>query len=176
MSTAIDATPVSISEQTATATRELCQMLGLVGIKPTEMKYLTLALAQAATDEAERNTAFAEQVRALYRQFIPTRPPKRAPHAHTESGRRQGQRRNDELVPIGTVNEALLDPYAPPNPWALQQLFGSEQLATVLNRYSPAKLKEALPLVQQRFPGTRPRAMTKSGIVSYIVEKVVGSA
>lgn len=157
---------LTIQQMSAAATRELCDAIGLGAIKPTDMKYLTLALAEVAAEEARRNPGFATRVCGRYHSLLPVKaPPKPKPIDRTRV----------TLVPIGTVDESLLDPYAPPNPWALQQLYGDRQLAQALNRYSLAKLKEAVALVQERFPGTKPQRLTKPGITDYIIGQLVAT-
>jgi hypothetical protein len=68
------------------------------------------------------------------------------------------------------MDESLIDPYGPPNPFGLQQLYGDEQLALALDRYAPARLRGAVPIVQERFPGTKPKSMSKAAIIEYIVK------
>jgi hypothetical protein len=63
-------------------------------------------------------------------------------------------------------------PYGPPNPFVLQQVYGDDQLALALERHPPAKLKEAVVIVQERYPGTKPKKPTKASIIAYIVETI----
>ena len=169
MSSIIDtttATTPTVQEQSAAATRDLCQALGLGTLKPAQLKLLTVALARAATEEAQQNEMFRQRVQMLYQSLIPVKAPKPPKPPKEVTGRRQ----KVKLEPIGTVDETELNPYAPPNPWALQRLYGDHQLAAALERYSPQALKEALPAVQERYPGTKPKRVTKPGIIDYIVE------
>lgn len=170
MSTAIDSAGVTTQERSASATRELCRTLGLGALKPAELKFLTIALAEVATSEAQRNMQFAHAISHLYQELLPTKP------AKATRGKGAAKRKEEAvLIPVGTVDPALLDPYAPPNPWALQILYGNHQLQQALERYSLAKLKEALPLVQERYPGSKPKALTKKGIATYIFSQLTAT-
>lgn len=178
MSITIDEATLTIQQRSAAATRALCEVLGLGALKPADLKYLALALTQAATEEARYDSAFADRIRALLQSLLPAKPAPRKPRDEASGlpGRRRGAVKRIDLVPVGRVDETLLDPYAPPNPWALQQLYGNDQLPAALDRYSLAKVKDALALMQRRYPDMRPKRMTKSGIIDYIVEQVVNPA
>lgn len=162
MSTTIDSAAVTIQERSASATRELCRALGLGAMKAADLKYLTIALAETAASEAQQNLDFAQAISRRYQSLRPEKPPK------TSGDNKRKSKNEPVLEPVGTVDPALLDPYAPPNPWALQILYGDHQLQQALERYSLAKLKEALALVQERYPGGKPTSMSKKGISTYI--------
>lgn len=170
MSSAVSEIRIPLAERSARATRDLCAVLGLGVLTPTNLKYLAVALMEVATEEAKRSDEFTEQVRSAYEAILPVKPQRRT---RTSDGSAPGTATKSwkvKLTPIGTVDEALLDPYAPPNPFALQQLYGNEQLPLALGRYSLTKLKEAVVVVQQRYPDTKPRRITKAGIVEYIMD------
>lgn len=170
----VDTATMTFQEQSTQATRDLCAKLGLDTVSPSQLKYLTLALMRIATEEAGRSSDFAERVRSLYLALLPARSNRRDADADRVSSRRGNGPNRIKLIPVGSVDEALLDPYAPPNPFVLQQLYGNEQLSLALERYTLTKLKEAVAVVQERFPGTKPKRMTKPGIVEYIVSAVTG--
>jgi hypothetical protein len=132
-------------------------------VSPSELKYLALALTQVATDEAARNADFATRIRTAYLSLLPQKgsASRRAPGNSSKKV---------QLTPIGDMDESLIDPYGPPNPFGLQQLYGDEQLALALNRYAPARLRGAVPIVQERYPGTKPTSMSKAAIIEYIVK------
>lgn len=164
-------TTATLQERSVQATRDLCKGLGLEGLSPANLKFLSLALTHVATEEITRNIDFADSVRSLYLSLLPQKAARGAPSR--DSSRSGGSKAwNVKLTPVGTVDEALLDPYGPPNPFALQQLYGNEQLALALARYTPAKLKDAVALVQQRYLGSRPKKMTKASIIEYIVSTI----
>lgn len=170
MSSVVETT-TTLQQQSAQATRDLCEALGLVAVSPANLKYLALALTLVATEEVARGSDFADRVRATYGSLLPARS---KPSAGSEKGGRSAGSKawNVKLTPIGTVDESMLDPYGPPNPFALQQLYGDDQLVLALGRYSPAKLKESVAIVQQRFPGTKPKKLTKVEIIDYIVRTI----
>ena len=171
MSTMVNHAPTTIQEQSAQATRELCHALGIEGVKPGDLKLLTIALARATTDEAQRNGEFRDRIVQLFQSLKPAPASKKASAkapAERHSGEKQGR-----LKVIGTVPRSDFDPYAPPDPWELQQLFGNDQLARMLNGYAVASLKQALPRVMERYPHTKPTKMTKAGIVDYILTQVM---
>lgn len=161
MSNADDAQS-TLQQRNAQATRECCEALGLGIVSPSDLKYLTLALMQAVTAEATLNADFATRIRTLYSSLLPQKA--------TASTRAAGKRSvKVQLTPIGDMDESLIDPYGPPNPFGLQQLYGDEQLALALERYAPARLQGAVPIVQERYPGTKPRSLSKAAIIEYIV-------
>src|SRR5579884_1253796 len=165
-------TGATIQERTTRASRDLCAALDLVGVTPATMKVLTLALAEVAAKEIMRNPAFGQQIRSRYEELQP-----RKPTSKRASGKRPpspGEQWKVKLTAVGQVDESLLDPYAPPNPFALRQLYGNDQLAVALGRYSLTALKQAVPAVEAANPGTKPKKVTKQGIIDYIVEHVAG--
>ena len=174
--TTLESTNITIQQQSVAATQELCEALGLGVLKPAELKYLTVALARGATEEAQRNDEFKQHIQSLYQSLLPVKPTKaKAPKKEPSSGARSSGSKKVKLTPIGSVDESELNPYAPPNPWALRRLYGDKQLSAALGRYSADKLKETLPAMQQRYPGTQPKKMTKPGIIAYIVEMLTSA-
>jgi hypothetical protein len=174
VSSAVEMTTASVQERTAEASRVLCAALGLVGLSATNMKYLMLALAEVADEEIHRNADFAARLRSRYEALVPARPSRAGRSSGASRPSRSSGPPKTRLTPVGTVDEGLLDPYAPPNPFLLQQLYGNEQLAAALGRHSLAALKQAVDVVQEQFPGTKPKKLTKPGIIDYIVEHVAG--
>lgn len=159
----------TVSERTTAATRDLCATLGIGDLSSANAKHLALALALVAGEEAARNGEFAARLREAYQALVPAKAP--APRKAAPAG----DKRKIRLTPVGVVDESELDPYGPPNPFALQKLYGNDQLRLALERYSLTALKETLPAMQERFPGTKPKKITKPGIIDYIVEYLVGA-
>lgn len=173
MSSAVETT-TTIQQRSAQATHDLCEALDLGALSPANLKYLALALTQVAVVEVSRSGDFAERIRTAYQSLLPEKPKRGT--SSVQGGRPGGNKAwKVKLMPIGTVDESLLDPYGPPNPFALQQLYGDEQLALALERYTPAKLKESVAIVQQRYPGTKPKKLTKAEIINYIVRTIAAS-
>lgn len=132
-------------------------------------KRLASVLVEIASEEIEQSSRFASRVGTLYRALEPV---KRSP-APKATNQRQAKGLPEDIVPIKHVEGNTFDLGAPPDPYFLLDVYGSQQLPRVLNAYSPKALKEAVEIVQTHKPGTRPQKQTKAGLVDYIVEQVV---
>lgn len=155
--------PRTAHQRSVEATRQLRTILGL-----GDLKLLATALAEVAAEEAAKNPRFATKIQDSYRELesLVTVEQTRAPTA---------ARPRAQLVPIRTF-PGWHDPLGPLDPYYLQRLYGDNQLALALDGYSLAKLKEAAAIVEQRFPGTKPKNRArKDSVTAYIVEKVTGS-
>jgi len=158
-------------ERSVLATRRLCEALGLGVVKPNELKRLTVALAEAAADEAGHNSEFAAHIRVLYERYVPVKKGKTT----GSSTRSKAKPEKVKLVPVGTFDESKFNPYGPLDPYILLQLYGTKQLALALDEYSLTALKGAASLVEQRNPGTKPKNRAKKdAVLAYIVEYVTG--
>ncbi len=157
--------PSTAAQRTSEAIRKAA---GKLGVK--DLKWLGAALAEAAADGVERNTAFAAQVRALYESMVPPRPIK-------EPSRRRGGRAapDVELVPIKQM-DVFINPAAPPDPYFLLELYGPAQLPLALSRNTAPRLREAVKMVKERNPGTRPNGTNSAALIDYIVEHVAGAS
>lgn len=160
-------TTATVQERSTQATRDLCAALDLGVLSAANLKFLALALMQVATQRIQQDTTFADQVRTAYQSLLPAPKVGRSGASASPGAVKSWQ---VKLIPIGRADDSLLDPYGPPNPFALQQIYGDEQLALALGRHTPAELRESVLFVQQRYPGTKPKKMTKAGIIDYIVE------
>lgn len=169
-------TAAALKERSAAATRHLCETLHLEGVEPRDLNYLALALTEVAAQEAERNSAFNQRIRQLYEAIIP---PKKVVKTRGASSI-QRPTQAEILAPlraVGTVDPERIAPYAPPDPYALMDLFGAEQLPRALYRYTLDNLKRAVPFVQAQHPGTKPTSMAKKdAIVEYIMRYVTEPA
>ncbi|MEO7002719.1 MAG: hypothetical protein ABI068_12990 [Ktedonobacterales bacterium] len=175
MSAVLDATPTTHSmtdqERSVLATRRLCEALGLGVVKPNELRRLTIALAEAAADEAGHNSDFAKHIRVLYERSASVKKSK----VTEPSTRRKKMPEHPNLTPVGTFDESKFNPYGPLDPYILLQLYGIEQLPLALDGYSLTALKGAVSLVEQRNPGTKPKNCSKKdAVLEYIVQYVTG--
>lgn len=153
------------------ATRRLCAALELGTLKPKDLKHLSVALTEAATDEVALNKAFAERILRTYRALVEAGAPKRAPKGAIIDPARKPAK--PKLVPIGHVDPALLGPDMPLNPYVLQQLYGYDQLRLALEGRALKALQQAADVVQQRHPGTAPaKRSQKASLIDYIVRCV----
>lgn len=154
----------------ATATRRFTEALGLGAVKPKDLKHLTLALAEIATDEVSRNPEFAQHIRARFRELVDSEP--RIPRP-TKSGRL-----SVDTPLVKTVRPGLtqVSTYGPMDPYALLERYGEAQFETALSRYPLDDLKKASGLVQERNPGTKPKSKARrDALIDYIVQYVTGS-
>lgn len=158
----------SVSQRSIQATRRLREVLAL-----DDLKFLATAIAEVAAEEAAGNPAFAARIRATYHELEALRPPQRTPRgAHGAPGTPGAV-----LVPLHAIDDGKeIDPYAPPDPYFLRDLYGDPQLRRALERYSLARLQEAATAIEQGHPGTKPRNRgRKAAIIDYIVAHVSGA-
>jgi hypothetical protein len=165
-------TPTKVKERSAEATRHLCETLQLPTLATKDLAYLALALAEAASEEAEHNVEFNRRVRELYEKIAP--PKKLAKPKQTTAW---PQPTKEELMiplrAVGRVDPERIAPFAPTDPYALLELFGPAQLPRALYLHTLDNLKRAVPFVQARHPHTRPTNMgRKDAIVDYIMRYV----
>lgn len=169
----VDAPIVTEQERAALATRRLCAALDLGTLKPKDLKHLSVALTEAATDEVALNRAFAERILYTYRALIDASTPKRAPRGALKEPARKPAK--PKLVPIGHVDPALLGPDMPLDPYVLQQLYGNDQLRLALEGRALKALQQAADIVQQRHPSSAPaKRSQKAALIDYIVRYVAG--
>jgi hypothetical protein len=81
--------------------------------------------------------------------------------------------RASKPVPIKGADLDRYSPYGKFNPYSLLEGFGHGQLRAVLSGATPARLREAVSIVQEREPGTKPTSRSaKQSMVDYIMEHV----
>lgn len=167
MTSPVSVTVLTEQERAAAATRRLCEMLGVGTLKPKDLKYLSVALTEAATDEIGHHPEFAERVLHVFHELV-------KPSASKSAAKKSTSRpAKPKLVPVGHVDPVLLGPDRPLNPYVLQQLYGNAQLRLALDGRSLTALKQAVSIVQQRHPGTGPANRTqKAALIDYIVQYV----
>ncbi|HEX2347982.1 MAG TPA: hypothetical protein VHI51_06040, partial [Ktedonobacterales bacterium] len=74
-----------------------------------------------------------------------------------------------DLKPIKSMEGRFRDPAAPVDPYFLLELYGPDQLALALSRYTAPRLREGVKAVQARHPGTKPAGTGKQPMIDYIV-------
>jgi hypothetical protein len=75
------------------------------------------------------------------------------------------------LVPIRRIEGYRANPFAPPDPQFLIQLYGTHQLDRALQDYTLDMLKETATKVQADHPGTKPGSKAKKqSVIDYIVQ------
>lgn len=153
----------TLQQRGAEATRSLREALQLPG-DVSDTTILGTAVAEVAARESRRNTEFASQVRKVYDELAAM---KRSRTVRT------GDRKQDlpPLVPIRTdLGFRKIDPFAPPDPRWLIQVYGTHQLARALHDYSLDDLKRTADSIQIQHPGTKPTSRaSKQAVIAYIV-------
>lgn len=167
MSVNVETSVATEADRSVLATRRLCDALGLVALKPKELKHLATALAEAAADEVAARPVFAERVLDIFREL--TEKPK-----PTTGGRQsKAKRTKAKLTPIRPVDPELFGPDRPLDPYLLHYAYGDDQLRPALEDYPPAEVKKAAGIVEQRNPGTMPKGrLGKPALIDYIVQHV----
>lgn len=131
----------------------------------TDEKRMQAALAEVAVDELARNPSFAVRVRDRYEELAPQKASKapKAPKAQ--------KAQKAKLVPIKELPGFQLDATRRMDPWFILEYFGERQLETALRMQTIGNLREAITVVEERFPGTTPKGkLTKEGAIAYILE------
>jgi hypothetical protein len=143
---------------------------GLV-LELDDLKRLGIALAYAASEEIEHNTRFATQVRTVYEALAATVSP--GTGGRGRSGGSGTKAPVVDLVPMKRIEGYQIDLAAPLDPYFLYEVYGAQQLPLALNLFSATRLKEAVILVQERNPGTKPSGRSsKPALVEYIIRYV----
>ena len=157
MSSAVTPKPLTTTQRAAAAVQQAAEELGLV-----DVKRLSLALTIAAAESLRGRDALAERVRSVYDDLAPRR-------ATTRGGRKKSLAAEDDLIPVKVAEGHYIDPAAPPDPYFLLDLYGPEQLARALGRYTTPRLRLAVKAVQARHPGIKPGGTDKQALIDYIV-------
>jgi len=159
-------TPAQLFKQRGIeATRNLRDALNL----PTDLgdaAALGTALAEVAAEESRRNSRFADAVKQRYDEVMRLRAP--VPKNGT---------RKQELPPLVPLERSqyskrvVVDPFAPPDPHEIIDVYGYHQLGRALQDYTLDMLKQTAAKVQDEHPGTKPRSKSsKAAVIDYIVE------
>ena len=124
------------------------------------MKRLSVALTIVAVDRLRNDASLMEHIRAVYEDLAPKRP---------ATAKRQKRADDIHLTPVKSMEGRPFDPSAPIDPYFLLELYGPEQLALALSRYTAPRLREGVKAVQARHPGTKPEGAGKQALIDYIV-------
>ena len=139
------------------------QLQSLIGA--SDVKLLSAAITEAAAAEAVHNPTFRRTVQRIYEELSAKSTQSATCHSRVPS--------HAELVPLPGTEGARFNPFAPLDPYALVKLYGPAQLRTALSGYSAATLRQAVTLVQQRYPQTKPTDARKSeSLIAYIVQQL----
>jgi hypothetical protein len=154
-----------VKQRGADATANLRQSLNLPVVDGDAFAF-GAALAEIAAEESTRNTRFADALRARYQDFIAQQPAAKRGTSKAEL---------PPLVPIRRMEGYRADPFSPPSPQFLTQLYGEHQLDRALQDYTLDMLKETSAKIEAAHPGTKPRSKSsKQAVIDYIVRYFAG--
>jgi hypothetical protein len=150
---------------TTTAARSLASALGLA-----DAGRAGVAALLVAAEEVEQNSHFAARVRAAYDLLPASKPTRRSTGAGDELVTKI---LSSTLTPIRHVEGREINLAAPLDPYFLLEVYGAGQLRQALDLFPLAKLKEGLPAVMERNPGTKPaNRSSKGAVVDYMMQKL----
>jgi len=156
--------PATLRQRGVDATRVLREALNLP--PGASDAHVLTALSEIAAEEGRRNPRFAEAVRGRAGELAAQHGSSVKPTKTTTSGALP------PLVPVrqlGGFRE--IDPFKPPDPPFIVQVFGHHQLARALQDYTLDKLKQASAEIERQHPSTKPASRTrKADLIAYIVE------
>lgn len=132
----------------------------------TDEKRMQAALAEIASEELNRNPAFAVRVRNRYEELAPVKA--------TSPAKASSKTSKPKLVPIKEMPGFQLDVTRRLDPWFILEYFGPRQLDTALRMQTLSNLREAIAVVEERYPGSAPKGkVTKETAVTYILRHVL---
>ncbi|MGH2504176.1 MAG: hypothetical protein ACRDID_16840 [Ktedonobacterales bacterium] len=132
----------------------------------TDEKRMQAALAEVALDELGRNPGFAVRVRNRYEELAPVKA--------TKPSKASSKASKPKLVPIKEMPGFQLDVTRRLDPWFILEYFGPEQLDTALRMQTIGNLREAIAVVEERYPGSTPRGkLTKEIAITFILQHVL---
>jgi hypothetical protein len=164
MTTTVTATtgkPPTYAQRSTAAAAQAVERFGF-----NDEKRMLAALSEIACDELSRNPAFAVRVRNRFDELAPQKAP---------TTQKAAKATKPKLVPIKELPGFQLDATRRLDPWFILEYFGEGQLETALRMQTIGNLREAIIVVEERYPGTAPKGkLTKDGAIRYILERVLG--
>lgn len=160
MSSAVKSKPATVAQRSAEALQRASEILGI-----EDTKRLGAALTIAAVDRLQEDASLIEYIRLVYEDLAP----KRVVATKGQKVQKKATEPEIELKPVKSMEGRLYDPSAPIDPYFLLELYGPDQLALALSRYTAPRLREGVKAVQARHPGTRPGGTGKLALIDYIV-------
>jgi hypothetical protein len=158
--------PLSVKQRGENATLSLRQALNLP-VADGDTTAFGTALAEIAAEESMHNTRFVDAIRARYHDLIAQQPAPKRGGSKAEL---------PALVPIRRIEGYRADPFSPPDPHFLAQLYGTHQLNRALQDYTLDKLKDTAANVQAAHPGTKPTSKSsKQAVIDYIARYSTGA-
>lgn len=150
--------PMTPSQRKTLATQNIVNSLGA----SDQGKAITAAL-ETISDRLAYDTDIQQSLRQKYGELEAL--DKKAPKPDL----------GPEPIPISGSGLEHYNPYAKFDPYVLLHDYGRDQLRAVLLRATSAHLREAVGIVKEHNPGTKPtEGRSNAGMIDYIVEYVVG--
>jgi hypothetical protein len=150
--------PLTMTQRAVQATTHLKDL-----ISRDDVKVLSVALAEAAIAEVQRNPAFKQSIQGIYDALVSNKPAKRAGSKATPK----------QLIPITSAGEVAIGREDAPDAYVLQKLYGNVQLRDALERYTLSILREMAEKVMKNNPGTKPKSKSKrDDVIDYIVSQL----
>lgn len=157
-----DTKPPTYPQRSALAAAQASAHLNL-----SDEKRMLAALSLVALEELQRNMSFATLV---YNRYLDLAPKKVAKSSKTAKPPKIVQ---PKLTPIKELPSLELDATRRLDPWFILEYYGKQQLETALRIQTPGNLREAVAIVEERYPGTAPKGKVgKEGAIRYILNFV----
>lgn len=173
MSTSLAAKPATIPQRIAAAYEQ-----ANAALHPEDAKRLAAALVEIAVEELQRNPGFQLRVRSRYDELAPHKPER----ARRASGTKKTAtpvkfRPIEELVAVKRIPGRSFNLGEPLDPYFLYDLYGAEQFRDALWNFPMPKLIEAVEIVQEHHPKTKPRnKRSKEAVIEYLIQYVAPAA
>ncbi len=161
MSTSLASKTPTIVQRISEANERAAELL-----HAQDAKRAVAAILEMAIEEYAHNPGFALRVRGRFDELAPAKPKRVAsPKAPKK-----------ELVPIKVIEGREFDVSRALDPYFLHELYGAHQLGDALRRHPASSVKEAVGVVQERHPRTRPSGRSKEDLIEYVVRYVLADA
>jgi len=159
---------LTTTQRVAQATKRVAEFLHV-----SDQKRVEAAITEIMVEEMLRNPGFALRVKGRYDELAPQKKPR---SAQTREPKKVKITPLD-LTPIRHIEGREIDITKPIDPYFLFEVYGAAQLPKALGYQTLPNLREALEIVQERHPGTKPKGrLTKETAIAYIVAYVTGAA
>jgi hypothetical protein len=167
MSTSLASKPLTIAQRPAAAGQRAAAHM-----HADDEKRVLAALAEIAVEELERNPSFALRVRGRYDELAPKTVRRQAAPKASQAAKPPKQRKT--LVPIKEIAGHEVNIARKLDPYFLVEVYGAHQLRDALDGQPATNLREAVAIVKERNPGTRPSGASLQAMTDYIVQFVIG--
>lgn len=160
------ASPLSANQRRSIAVKNIARAMALEAVEDLDQVALTTAALEEASELLGKDPAMVQRLRQKYHEILAstaTTPNKHEPKSMPTPLPGRGRDLDN------------YDPYAKLDPYESLRDFGADQLRAFLGFQTPARLRQAVAIVQERNPGTKAKTKTKSAdMIDYIVEHVAG--